>query len=126
VTPVRNSGKYLEATIRPVLAQDYRNLDYFIVDDGSADGTAEIIRKYESEISGRISEPDNTPKARWSEEQILFKIQKWSEAVPGGTNPLPTGISWRSIWMRSRSQNSSIVARARTVLLTNRIDWTAE
>jgi glycosyltransferase involved in cell wall biosynthesis len=58
VTPVLNSGKYIEATVRSVLAQGYPNLDYFIVDGGSTDGTVEIIRKYESQISGWVSEPD--------------------------------------------------------------------
>lgn len=42
-----------------MISQGYPNLEYFIVDGGSTDGTIEIIRSYESALSGWISEPDN-------------------------------------------------------------------
>jgi len=59
VTPVFNSAKYIEQTFQSVFSQNYPNLEYFVVDGSSTDGTLDIIRKYESQLSGWISEPDN-------------------------------------------------------------------
>jgi hypothetical protein len=59
VTPVFNSARYIEQTIQSVISQKYPNLEYFIEDGGSTDGTLEIVRKYERDLSGWTSEPDN-------------------------------------------------------------------
>jgi glycosyltransferase involved in cell wall biosynthesis len=58
VTAVRNGAKYIEDTIRSVVSQGYPNLEYFIVDGMSTDGTQEIIRRYEKQLAGWISEAD--------------------------------------------------------------------
>jgi glycosyltransferase involved in cell wall biosynthesis len=58
VTPSLNQGKFLEATIRSVLLQGYPNLEYFVIDGGSTDGSVEVIKKYAAWLSYWISQPD--------------------------------------------------------------------
>lgn len=58
ITAVFNEVGLIEQCINSVLGQSYGNIEYIIVDGGSADGTVEVIRKYENKISNWISKPD--------------------------------------------------------------------
>ncbi len=51
VTPNFNYSHLIEGTIRSVLVQNYPNLEYIIIDDGSTDGSVEVIERYESKLS---------------------------------------------------------------------------
>jgi glycosyltransferase involved in cell wall biosynthesis len=57
VTPSYNQGHFIRATIESVLSQDYRNLEYIVMDGGSTDETAAIVREYGSRVVF-VSKPD--------------------------------------------------------------------
>src|SRR3989344_5838995 len=51
VIPVYNGEAFIEETLRSVLKQTYRNLEVIVVDDGSKDRTALIVKKVVAEDS---------------------------------------------------------------------------
>ncbi|WP_062270075.1 glycosyltransferase family 2 protein [Endozoicomonas arenosclerae] len=59
ITVCFNSEETIEDTIKSVLSQSYKNIEYIIIDGGSTDGTLSIIEKYRAFIDCFISEPDD-------------------------------------------------------------------
>ncbi len=61
ITASYNSATTIAETIRSVLEQTYTDIEYWIVDGGSTDGTMDIIKEYVPLFKGRmhyVSEPD--------------------------------------------------------------------
>lgn len=61
ITITYNAERWLERTMRSVLAQSCKDYEYIIVDGGSKDGTINIVKRLEPLFEGRLSwksEPD--------------------------------------------------------------------
>jgi glycosyltransferase involved in cell wall biosynthesis len=46
VMSVYNAGRYLPQAVESVLAQSFRDFEFIIIDDGSTDGSPEVLRAY--------------------------------------------------------------------------------
>src|ERR1700730_7327424 len=57
VTPATARDEYLEATIRSVVYQDYPNLEYIIIEDGTNINRRHVLEKYESNFSWQNCPP---------------------------------------------------------------------
>ncbi len=85
VTPSFNQARYIESTIRSVLEQDYLDIEYFVMDGGSKDGTVEILEKY--------SAPSPIRKEAGNEGNGRF-ISAWvSEKDLGQTDAINKGFA---------------------------------
>lgn len=58
ITVCFNAVKTIETTIKSVVNQSYKNIEYIIIDGGSTDGTLGIIEAYRKYISVVVSEQD--------------------------------------------------------------------
>ncbi len=99
ITPSFNQAAFLEEAIRSVLLQGYPNLEYFVLDGGSSDGSADIVRKYSPWLSGWRSAPDAGQAAAINEGlarstgQIFQFINSDDVVAPGALAAV--GAAWQ-------------------------------
>lgn len=89
VTPCFRHAHYLDETIRSVLGQGYPDLEYFVVDGGSDDGSDGILRRWSDRITRWTSEPDRGAADAiekgfgWATGEILAWLNASDAYLPG-------------------------------------------
>ena len=64
IVPCYNGERYLKATLDSVFSQTFADFELIVVDDGSTDGSAEIIRAYGDRIRSVFTENKGVSAAR--------------------------------------------------------------
>ena len=59
VLPTLDQADFLPGAIESVIAQDYPETEFIVIDGGSRDHTVDVLRRYESHLAYWVSEPDH-------------------------------------------------------------------
>lgn len=59
ITVCYNNAQTIEDTIKSVVSQDYKHIEYILIDGASTDDTLQIINRYKEKISTVVSEKDD-------------------------------------------------------------------
>ena len=59
IIPLYNKEQYIEATIRSVLSQDYKDYEIVIIDDGSTDKSCQVVNSIKDDRIRLISQENH-------------------------------------------------------------------
>lgn len=59
ITVCYNNAQTIDDTIKSVVLQDYKHIEYILIDGASTDDTLQIINRYKEKISTLVSEKDD-------------------------------------------------------------------
>ena len=71
ITVTYNSSKTVDRTIESVLHQSYPNIEYWVIDGNSTDGTVDKLKRYENKFEKR-----RYGKFHWISEQITASMMR--------------------------------------------------
>jgi glycosyltransferase involved in cell wall biosynthesis len=112
ITAVFNGRDCLPDCVESVLAQDYPNVEYIIVDGGSADGTLDILREYDNRLSLWVSEPDRGVYDAWNKGLNLARGE-WIAFLGADDMYLPGAVSAYMELARNNPTAQFLSSRAR-------------
>ena len=109
VIPVHNGEKYLAQAIESVLGQTFRDFELLIVDDGSTDGTAAIIRRFaEGDRRVRILTQENRGVAAAGNRGLHEARAEWVARLDADDVFLPEKLERQVAFLR-RNPDAQIV-----------------
>lgn len=98
VIPTYNQADYLAIAIDSVLAQDYKNIECIVIDDGSTDGTPAVLERYQGRVA--CVRQANSGQSRalnhgWSmcHGEILGYLSSDDRLLPQAVSTLVTALS---------------------------------
>jgi glycosyltransferase involved in cell wall biosynthesis len=114
ITAVFNARRTIADCIESVLRQDYKNVEFIIVDAGSTDGTVDVIRKYENRIDIWRSERDDGIFDAWN-KGLKLATGEWIAFLGADDVYTPEAIAQYMGAARRHPEAEFICSRAQLV-----------
>ena len=92
IMPAYNAERYIADAIQSALDQTYSNWELIVVDDGSTDGTAEVVRRFTTE--------DSRIKYFFQENGRLGKAR--NTGIENSNGPLIAFLDSDDLWLRDK------------------------
>ena len=99
-----NQAQFIHEALQSALSQDYKNIEVVVSDDGSTDGTAEIILEYARRHPGKVVPLVGGPNLgiTGNSNRALKACQGKYIAFMGGDDTLlPTKVSKQVAWLEA-------------------------
>jgi len=75
IIPVFNRKEFIEETIMSVLKQDYKNIELIVVDDGSTDGSTELLKTLSKDYEFQLlAHPQNVNRGQSASINLGLRI----------------------------------------------------
>lgn len=108
VLPVYNGEKYLVEAIESMLAQTFANFELIMIDDGSTDGSQQILRRYEQQDARiRVSVRENRGLAATLNDSIDVARGVWIARMDQDDISLPHRIERQLEWLEKTGADIS-------------------
>ena len=107
--PLYNKRETIVSTLRSVLTQTYGDLEVVVVDDGSTDGSAEVIRENFSDARIRIVTQENGGVSAARNRGIEEARGKWISFLDGDDEWMPTYLEEVSKAIASHAEAQMVI-----------------
>lgn len=100
---VKNGLPYLEETMQSVLAQSFRDFEFIIIDDGSTDATAEVVRSF-SDDRIRLIQQENTGVAKARNKAFPLTSGRYIAIIDADDLWLPQKLEKQLEFLKTHSE----------------------
>lgn len=97
--PVFNGSKYLEAAVQSILGQSFTDFEFIIIDDGSTDGTLELLQRFGQDQRVVLVSRENRGLVETLNEGIRMARGQWIARMDADDIALPHRFARQLQWI---------------------------